>query len=208
MKSVAKSQEPIEMVMFDLGRVLVDFDFKKVIRGLEQRTHLTHAEIRNYFKTTPLWDAFERGTVSPQQFFRQLEKDLHLKGFTFKTFKPLWNDIFTEMHETVEIAKRLKGKYRLAIISNVNRLHWEHVIDHHDFVKLFDHPIASYAVGHRKPELEIFHLTLRKAKIPASRAIFIDDLHSHVQAARTIGIRAHQFTGAKKLISDLKGVLE
>ncbi len=203
-----RPKEPIEMVMFDLGRVLVDFDFKKVIRGLMQRTHLKESQIRTYFRTTPLWDAFERGKVTPRDFFKQLEKDLHLKGFTFKTFTPLWNDIFTEIRETVEIAKRLKGKYRLAIISNVNQMHWEHVKDKHDFIKLFDHPVASYAVGHRKPELEIFRLTLRKAKIPASRAIFIDDLHPHIRAARSMGIRAHQFTGAKKLITDLKGVLE
>src|SRR4051812_38952598 len=104
------SKEPIELIMFDLGRVLVDFDFKKVIRGLKERTHLNEKEIRHFFKTTPLWDAFERGKVTPSAFFRQLEKDLHLKGFTFKTFAPLWNDIFTEMHETVAIAKRLKGK--------------------------------------------------------------------------------------------------
>ena len=197
-----------ELIIFDLGRVLVDFDFKKVIRELKQHTHLKEKEIYHFFKTTPLWDAFERGTVNPQAFFKKLQHELKLEGLNFKTFTPKWNDIFTEMDESVAILKKLRGRYRLAMISNVNQMHWEHVKGNHSFMKWFDHPVASYAVGHRKPELEIFHLTLNKAKTPAARAVFIDDLAEHVHAAQSIGMRAHQFTGAKKLAKDIKEILD
>jgi FMN phosphatase YigB (HAD superfamily) len=198
----------IELVIFDLGRVLLDFDFMKVIRELKRHSPHSEAEIRRYFKTTPLWDAFERGDVAPKAFFKHLQKDLQLTGLDFKSFIPLWNDIFEEKEDSIAILSRLKGNYQLAMISNVNPMHWEHVAKKHSFMKWFDIPIASYAVGHRKPELEIYHLTLKKAKMPAERSIFIDDVHAHIHAARSIGIRGHHFKTAKKLKNDLSDILD
>lgn len=198
-----------ELIIFDLGRVLVDFDFMKVIKGLQSHTHLGAKEIRQYFKSTPLWDRFERGHVKPQAFFKELKKDLNLgKQLDFETFELLWNDIFEEKKDSLEILKKLRKRYRLAMISNVNEMHWLHVKKNHSFMEWFEHPIASYAVGHRKPELEIFHLTLKRAKVDPSKAIFIDDLVAHTKAAKSIGIRAHTFTTAAKLKKDLGEVLE
>ncbi|OGR89689.1 MAG: hypothetical protein A2992_02510 [Elusimicrobia bacterium RIFCSPLOWO2_01_FULL_59_12] len=197
-----------ELIIFDLGRVLVDFDFTKVIRSLKRHSPLTAGTIRTYFKTTPLWDRFERGAVDPDDFFLALKKDLKLRDLEFKAFVPLWNDIFEEMEDTVAIARRLMKSYRLAMISNVNPMHWAHVRKTHAFMGWFEHAIASYAVGHRKPELEIYRLTLRRAKVPPSRAIFIDDVKAHIDAAQSLGIRGHQFINAKKLRKDLDGVLE
>ena len=54
-----------ELIIFDLGRVLVDFDFRLVIKRLKRYTHFSEKEIRRYFMQTPLWDAFERGEVEP-----------------------------------------------------------------------------------------------------------------------------------------------
>jgi putative hydrolase of the HAD superfamily len=196
-----------ELIIFDLGRVLVDFDFRKVIRNLKLHSPLTEKQIHRYFTKTPLWDAFERGTIEPKDFFQKLTKDLRLKNLSFKDFKPLWNSIFTAMPETVSILKKLRGRYRLALLSNVNVLHWNHIKKNHDFMEWFDHPIASYAVGQRKPDLDIFRTALKRAGVSPDQAVFIDDLKPHILAARTLGIRAHQFTTARRLISDLKGVL-
>src|SRR5437773_10843635 len=105
---------PIELVIFDLGHVLVDFDFKKVVRRLKVHSSLSEKEIRRYFSTTALWDQFERGQVAPAAFFKALQKDLNLKGLTFESFAPIWNDIFREKHDTVAILRALRARYRLA----------------------------------------------------------------------------------------------
>jgi FMN phosphatase YigB (HAD superfamily) len=198
---------PPQLIIFDLGRVLVDFDFKKVIRNLKRYSPYSEKEIRHYFSHTPLWDRFERGQATPSEFFQSLQKDLKLKGLTFETFEPLWNRIFWEKYDSVSILQRLRGRYRLAMLSNVNVMHWDHVRGQHAFMKWFDHPIASYAVGYRKPDLEIYRLTLDRAGVSPSRAIFIDDVLLHVHAARSLGIRSHQFVNAAKLLQDLNGIL-
>jgi len=195
------------LIIFDLGHVLVDFNFRKVVRDLKRFSPKTEKEIRSYFSRTPLWDAFERGTVTPEHFFESLQRDLQLKGLTFETFTPLWNEIFREKSDTVSILNRLRGRYRLAMISNVNPMHWCHVWGRHAFMRWFDYPVASFEVGHRKPELEIYRLVLRRAGVLPSQAVFIDDVPSHVRAAKSLGMRSHQFYNASQLLIDLNGVL-
>ena len=197
-----------DLIIFDLGHVLVDFDFKKVVRNLQRYSPLTEKEIRHYFAHTPLWDRFERGRMTPRDFFKSLQNDLKLKGLTFEAFEPLWNRIFWEKADTVAILRRLRGRYRLAMLSNVNVMHWEHIRTHHAFMAWFDVPIPSYAVGHRKPDPEIYRLTLERAGISPARALFIDDVPGHVRAAQAVGIRGLQFLSAVKLLRDLDGILE
>jgi len=196
-----------ELIIFDLGRVLIDFDFRLVIKRLKRYTAFSEKEIRRYFMQTPLWDAFERGEVEPKDFFLQLSNELKLQKLTFKEFAPLWNSIFTEKHDSVSILSRLRGRYRIALLSNVNIMHWEHVVEAHDFIQWFDHPVASWQVGQRKPDLDIYRTTLHMAGVAPQKAVFIDDMEAHVIAARSLGIRAHQFINARQLIQDLNGIL-
>ena len=197
-----------ELIIFDLGRVLVDFDFRKVIRSLKRYTKLSEKQIHQYFKQTPLWDAFERGTVEPKDFFLRLSNELHLNKLSFKEFTPLWNSIFSEKHDSVSVLQRLRGRYRIALLSNVNIMHWEHLLETHDFIEWFDHPIASWEVGQRKPDLDIYRTTLHRAGVAPQHAVFIDDVETHVLAARSLGIQAYQFINARQLIKDLDGILE
>jgi glucose-1-phosphatase len=201
------SEHGIELIIFDLGRVLIDFDFQSVLRNLKKHSPLTERQIRRFFETTPLWDKFEKGQVAPELFFDQMKKDLKLRGLNFQKFALIWNDIFSENHDTVEVLRRLRGRYKIAMLSNVNIMHWEHVQGRHDFMRWIDYPIASYAVGYRKPDPEVFRVVLRRANIPPQKAVFIDDIESHVHAARSIGIRAYQFVNARQLMSDLADVL-
>jgi putative hydrolase of the HAD superfamily len=197
-----------ELIIFDLGRVLVDFDFRKVVRKLTRYSSLTEKQVYRYFLQTPLWDAFERGTLGPKDFFQQLTKDLHLQNLEFEEFTPLWNNIFTEKHDTVSILQRLRRRYRIALLSNVNIMHWNHILETYDFMQWFDYSIASFAVGQRKPDFDIYQTTLHAARVAPSQAIFIDDVKTHVLAARALGMRAHQFVNARQLIKDLDGILE
>jgi len=196
-----------ELLIFDLGRVLVDFDFQKVIRDLKRYSPLSEEQIHHFFETTPLWDAYERGGITSEKFFEKLSEAVEFNGLTYEAFKPLWCDIFTEKKDTVALIDQLRGRYRLAMLSNVNEMHWSYVRDRHDFMKWFEIPIASYAVGLRKPESAIFEHVLEKAKVPASKAVFTDDLEAHIVAAKGIGIRAHVFTTADQLRLDIKDLL-
>lgn len=203
----AKREKP-ELLIFDLGRVLIDFDFKKVIRDLKQHTHLNEQQIQHFFENTPMWDSYERGKIDSEEFFRRLSEALELKGLTFDAFKPLWCDIFTAKHDTIELLETLRGQYKLAMLSNVNQMHWEFVRDRHGFMHWFQLPVASYAVGMRKPDAAIYQYVLDQAGVPASKALFTDDIEAHITAAKSIGIDAHLFTTAAQLKKDWSFLFE
>ncbi len=202
------TEQQTDLIIFDLGNVLVDFDFNAIVKNLKTYSTLSEAEIRHFFETTPLWDKFERGGMTAEEFFEALTNELRLKGLSFQEFKPLWNNIFTEKHDTVAILKRLRAHYRLAMLSNVNQMHWDHIRKQFAFMNWFDYPLASWEVGLRKPEEDIFRISLERAGVPPERAVFIDDLPSHISAAQSVGMRAHRFHSARQLLSDIRDLFK
>lgn len=193
-----------KLFIFDLGKVLVDFDFQKVFRGLAPHTPRTPRELHDFFHSTPLWDAFERGHMTPLEFFKRLREQLDL-DMTFAQFEPVWNDIFSEIPETIELLKTLKTRMPVHLISNVNAMHYEFLEERCEFLSLFDARFPSYQVGLRKPEGAIFHLALKHAGVKPHEAIFIDDTPMHVHGARKVGIHSIVFHNTKQLKHDLNG---
>jgi len=196
-----------ELLIFDLGRVLIDFDFMKAITNLKRYSPLSNEQIQHFFETTPLWDAYERGAISSELFFAKLSEGIELKGLTFPAFQAMWCNIFTEKKDSVALLTQLRPHYRLAMLSNVNEMHWNYIRGLHDFMTWFEIPVASYAVGMRKPEPEIFQYVLDKAGVPAAKAVFTDDLEAHTVAAGALGIRSHVFTTAAQFKTDIKDLL-
>jgi glucose-1-phosphatase len=196
-----------QWVIFDLGRVLVDYDFDQVCQALHRYSALGVPEIHDFFRRTPQWDAFERGRISPEGFFQHLVRELNLNDLSFEEFKPIWNHIFSEKKDSIEIVEKLRGRVHLTMLSNVNLLHWEYIRHQFPFMNYFENPVASYATGYRKPEPEIYRYVLKQAGVPAGSAVFFDDVLAHVTAAQALGIRAHQFIDAPTLARDLDGLL-
>jgi epoxide hydrolase-like predicted phosphatase len=57
-----------------------------------------------------------------------------------------------------------------------------------DFASLFTTIVDSHEVGMRKPNPEIYQLTLDRLGVDAQRTAFLDDLHANVVAANSLGI--------------------
>jgi putative hydrolase of the HAD superfamily len=64
--------------------------------------------------------------------------------------------------------------------------------------------ILSYQVGSRKPEAAIYQTLIKEMGQPPEKCLFIDDKSSFVEAAKTHGLVAWQFTSPQELISNLK----
>ena len=90
------------------------------------------------------------------------------------------------------------------MLSNTNKLHFEHVKKKFPVTKLFTHSILSYELGHRKPNRPIFKIALKKSKFKAHECIFIDDKKENIMVAKKLGMHAVQFVSTTKLITDLK----
>ena len=97
---------------------------------------------------------------------------------------------------------------RLAILTNNVReweRHWRPLLP---IDEIFDVVVDSAFVGLRKPEPEIYALTLERLGIPdPGEVAFVDDIEVNVVAARAFGLHGVVFESTPQAIADLEALL-
>jgi len=195
----------IKAVIFDLGRVLVDFNHLIAADKIMQFTDKGKDDIFNLFFDSCLTKEFEEGQISPEGFFVKVGEALGLQ-LTYAEFLPIWNEIFflnkhnTEVHT---LAKALRNSYKTALLTNVNILHFEYLKEKFDIFSPFHHIITSFDLKVRKPEATIYRKALEILDVKAQEAFYTDDRPELVLSAKELGIRAFVFTGPEQLKKDL-----
>jgi putative hydrolase of the HAD superfamily len=97
--------------------------------------------------------------------------------------------------------------YKMAICTN-NIREWEHLwraklpID-----EIFDVVVDSAFVGFRKPEPQIYEITLDRLGVEAPAALFVDDLELNCTAARDLGMAAVWFRDTEQAIVEIDAAL-
>ncbi len=200
----------VSVIVFDLGKVIFDFDLSKFITAYTKKiSGSCIGSIDELIrKHLGIASSFEKGIVSPKQFYETLSQETHYTG-SYNEFCVIWNNIFKPMPETIEILAKLAGgkaeKYKLAVLSNTNILHFEFLNENYPGIfTLFDKLFLSYELNLIKPEHEIFGKVIDYFKVRPEEIFFIDDIEKNVEAARICGIKAYKFEGALKLIEHLK----
>jgi len=196
------------VIIFDLGNTLIRFDHNISAKKLANLFHLDTEEVRKLFFDSELTQAFERGQISPKDFHTRITRRLGIK-ISFRDFVPIWNDIFWIDEGACAIARRLKKDYKLFLLSNISRLHYEYIAKKFDILKIFDEIILSFAVGAIKPEKRIFEDAVRRAGGDKAAVLYIDDREDLIKEAAIFGIESIKYECPDKLEKDLKerGVL-
>ena len=117
-----------------------------------------------------------------------------------------FSGIFTPLESTHGLIRKLKGKYRLGLLSNTNEWHFLRHIRKVPVFPLFDAVTLSFEVGALKPEREIYLDALRKLSLPPEACVFIDDIGKYAEGAAVLGIRGIRYTGPAELLRELSGL--
>jgi glucose-1-phosphatase len=193
-------------VIFDLGNVLVDFDHRIASSKVAKFSDRSEEDIYNLIFDSPSTELFEEGKISPEDFFKDVKKTLNL-SLSYEEFVPIWNEIFFFSERNLEacnIARLLKQSYRVALLSNINILHFEYVRETFPILDAFHDIITSFEVGARKPKKEIYEKTLDILEAKAPEAFYTDDRKELIKSAKDLGIKAHVFISPEQLKKDLK----
>jgi glucose-1-phosphatase len=194
----------IKTVIFDLGKVIIPFDFQRGYDRMAPLCGYSASDIPQRLRSCDLVTRFEEGKIPPEDFVRELSGILELKA-THEEFCGIWSSIF--LPETLipeELLAGLKKRYRLLLLSNTNAIHFEMVRENYPLLRHFDHLVLSYLVGALKPAPEIYAEALRHAECAPEECFFTDDIAAYVEGARAAGIDAVQFENREQIERELK----
>ncbi|HUC84098.1 MAG TPA: HAD-IA family hydrolase [Candidatus Acidoferrales bacterium] len=178
-------------VVFDLGKVLVDFDYSIAARKIAARSaQKSLLALHDFLSTSPLLVDYESGRISRNDFFEAVQGAIGFCG-GLEEFSGYFADIFTEMSATVALHNelRLRG-LSTYIFSNTNDLAVEHIRRNFPFFGNFDGYIFSYEVGWLKPQPEIYAAMEKLASRRGEDLVYLDDRPENVAAGAARGWRA------------------
>ena len=178
--------------LFDIGNVLTNFDFELLLQtyaddaGRPREPHTARDE--------EMYVQVEKGLLGEAEYVAYLNEAKGL-SWTVRDLSATWQKIFTinpvgrELFDTAVEAG--VGVYTL---SNIAQYHVDAIEE--NWKGFFDSATGlfmSYKMGVRKPDPAIYRMALEELGAVGEQCFFIDDLATNVQAARDLGINAHQF---------------
>lgn len=193
----------MQVIVFDFGRVIGHFDYRRGAARLADHTHLTIDEILRQAHDAALEDEYDSGRISSDDFITHLRERCALRCSSDE-IADAFGDIFWANDEVCALIPRLAGQYRLLLGSNTCELHARRFKQQFaDTLRHFEALVLSYEVGTRKPAADFFSHCHRLAGVPLSECVFIDDLAENVAGARAAGWQAIQYTDIDNLKKEL-----
>jgi putative hydrolase of the HAD superfamily len=189
--------DSIPNIIFDFGGVLLNIDPDKAVKsfkaiGLED-VQMIHRE----YQENGLFDRLEKGVISPEEFRNEIKKHMP-NGVSDEQIDEAWNSMLLDLPiERLNLLRELSKNHKVYLLSNTNIIHWEaytnyvrkeHGVDLSDF---FVKDYYSHDLGLRKPDPKIYTTVLEKEGLEAADTLFVDDMFANVEAARSVGMKAH-----------------
>lgn len=202
-----KEKKEIELVMFDLGKVILNFDHMITCNKLSEYSKRDSTYIYDFIFKSDLTKNYDRGKISSRDLFSVISNKLDLK-ISFKKFRSAWSEIFWLNGGIVELICWVKTQARIAILSNTDEMHFNYIKDNFEIISDFNFVFLSYKIGYMKPDIEIFEYAINKTGISPEKIIFIDDIQDFVDAANKSGMSGICYKDMTTLKKDLEGFLK
>lgn len=194
----------IKTVIFDLGRVLIPFDFARGYQAMEGLCPHDATEIRRRLGATDLVERFETGLVEPADFVTELSTLIDL-DVDYPRFCQIWSSIFLPDPLIPDaMLAALHRRYRLVLLSNTNAIHFEMVRETYPLIRHFDGLVLSHEVKAMKPDPRIYRAAVAAAQCEPGECFYTDDIAAYVEGAKGMGIDAVQFESCAQISAALQ----
>lgn len=189
------------LYIFDLGNVIVDIDFNRVLGVWSDFSRVPLATLKRNFSMGEAFKRHERGEISDEDFANALCEEMSM-SLSFEQFSAGWQAVFVSLRkEVVTIMQRLREQgHRVVVLSNTNRLHTTYWPEQYPEISAAaDHIYLSQDMGMRKPEARIYQQVLEQEGFSAEQAVFFDDNADNIEGANRLGITSILVTGSNTL---------
>ena len=200
---ITPETDKIDTLIFDLGKVLVRYDFRKLLADLKYDEETAQAVADAMF-LSPQWTEGDRGVKTEEEILQSfIDNNPVYEQEIRQTFEEMGRTISLYSY-TKDWMKYLKKRgYKLYILSNFSKPLYDRCQKELKFLELMDGGYMSWQIHCLKPEPEIFQKLLSDFQIDPSKAVFLDDMIDNVAEARAQGLNAIHFTGRKQALKQL-----
>ena len=143
------------------------------------------------------WHLLERGRIEFADYVAGIEPLWRAAGYDSFPTPPRGDDLLSGMSqvpEMIEAARAVRAAgYRTAILTN-NIRDWGAWRQRWDADNLVDVVVDSCEVDMRKPNADIFELTVDQLGTPMDRTLFLDDFPWNIAGAHAIGLQTMHVT--------------
>ncbi|MBI4662521.1 MAG: HAD family phosphatase [Verrucomicrobia bacterium] len=174
-------------VVFDLGKVLLHFDFAIAASNLAARCNRSARDLQELLDQSPLLHRYETGLITTERFFAECQR---LSGFRgdLTEFGAIFADIFTPIDPIIHLHSDLRSRgVPTYIFSNTNPLAVGHIRRRFEFFEHFDGYIFSFEHGAMKPEPRLCEAVEHLSGCRGDGLLYIDDRSENVAAGRLRG---------------------
>ncbi len=178
------------LYIFDLGNVIVDIDFKRVLGVWSNLSGTPLATLSERFTMGQAFEQHERGEIGDEEFADKICAELGV-SLSFEQFSAGWQAIFVgQRNEVVDIMQRLRTEgHRVVVLSNTNSLHCSYWPEQYPQVgESADRIYLSQELGMRKPEANIYRYVLEQEGTTPENTVFFDDNYDNIVGATALGI--------------------
>lgn len=192
----------IENVVFDFGRVLVDWNPRHLYRDYfaseEEMEHFLHTVC------TDEWNVEQDRGRSLAEGTRILQEKFPQYHSLIALYYGQWEVMLkSDIPGTVSLLYRLKEKYGIYGLTNWSAETIKIAYARYPFFKDFDGIVVSAEEKVTKPDPRIYQILLERYHLTAESCLFIDDSLRNVEAARMMGMIAIHFIDPEQLEAEL-----
>lgn len=190
-KGPLKHPSQPQVLLFDLGGVLIEVDFQRAFRAWQPLSAFSFPEICERFAFDDEYARHERGEIGAGEYFEHICRKLSLRR-EYGLVETGWNSIYVgDIPETVAMVSAARALIPCYAFTNTNATHqiaW--TAQFPQITKLFDKVFSSHEIGSRKPERAAFEHIARVLDVPLNSILFFDDLPENVEGAKAADLQA------------------
>ncbi len=177
--------------LFDIGRVLLDFEFEPSLSRLFPAGNTDSAARLQLLLERK--DEFETGKIETDAYIDWALGILATDASPAE-FRHAWQQIFTPNEPMWRCVRKLAAAgHRLILFSNINGIHWPWIGENFPEFSLFHDAVVSFKTGFIKPQPEIYQYAIRHHGLVPGETFYIDDLPQNIATGRELGFRCWQY---------------